>query len=210
MAAAIALAQDQAVLEPASAVKEQGLGGVQKTAEQSGTKQGFFMREIGAPVLKYANLQIVGVLSLILLFINKLGLWVVDMTSVLFAFVMTYDRFRSSGFVQAGWPFVQGLANIGFILALLLIALATVLRLDIGGGVRRLLPRLLIAALLVNFSLLIGSLLIDMSRIVMAAFIFMVGDINPRALGAGIIKETDLLKNAYNAAHNMPFQMSYG
>jgi len=49
-------------------------------------------------------------------------------------------------------PFMLGIANLGFVLALLFIAISVILRLP-GFDVRRLLVRLLIAALLINFTI---------------------------------------------------------
>ncbi len=85
--------------------------------------------------------------------------------------LLTIKPFVTNKTVQQVWPIVLGITNLGFMLALVLIGLFTALRLDIGGGVRRLLPRLLLAALLVNFSLVIAGLIVDASRVVMAATI---------------------------------------
>ena len=163
---------------------------------------------VSGTVKGYVSRQGATMISFILMVVNRLGLWFIAWTGNMFVWIMVYDRFGSSEFVKAGWPFIQGLANIGFILALLFIALSTVLRLDFGGGVRRLLPRLLVAALLVNFSLLIGTLLIDMSRLVMAALIFMIGDINPKSLSAMILKNTAIYQNEFLYANKIPILMS--
>lgn len=84
------------------------------------------------------------------------------------ALLLRAQKFITNPFVTLGWPFVLGIANLGFLFALIFIAGASVLRLEIGGGVRRLLPRLLIAAILINFSLIVGGLIIDATRVVSA------------------------------------------
>lgn len=113
------------------------------------------------------------------LMINGLN-WVVGLAmylvSELFVPLLTEGVFIRSPIVQEGWPFVQGIANLGFIFALLYIALATTLRMEsISTSIQRLLPKLLIGALLVNFSLVIGGLIIDFSRVVMAAEVRLIG-----------------------------------
>lgn len=75
--------------------------------------------------------------------------------------------FMTHPFVLAGWPFILGIANLGFMLALLFIAVVTILRLE-GFSTRRMLVRLLIAAVLINFSLLIAGVILDVSRLSMA------------------------------------------
>ena len=82
--------------------------------------------------------------------------------------LLTWGEFTSSPVVQRLWPVVLGIANLGFLLALVIIALLVTLRSDVGGGVRKLLPRLLLGAVLINFSLVIGGAIIDVSRLVMA------------------------------------------
>jgi hypothetical protein len=64
--------------------------------------------------------------------------------------------------VQAGWNFVSSLANITIVILLIVIGISTIF--NIGRfKASKLLPKLIIAALLVNFSLLIVGGLIDIS-----------------------------------------------
>ncbi len=85
-----------------------------------------------------------------------------------FVAAVSLSQFITNRVVQAFWPVALGLANLGFMLALVIIALLTVLRLEVGGGARRLLPKLFIGALLVNFSLVIGGLILDVTRVLIA------------------------------------------
>ncbi|MDA1168766.1 MAG: hypothetical protein O3A36_00315 [bacterium] len=108
--------------------------------------------------------------------VNGLLTWVLKWAGYLLIAMIGQGKFITSDIVTQAWPFVQGLANLGFIFALLYIALATTLRLEsVSSSIQRLLPRLLVAALLVNFSLVIGGLIIDASRLLMAAEISIMG-----------------------------------
>lgn len=112
----------------------------------------------------------------------SIGLFFLDLAMNLLVAILGARQFITHPMVRQGWPFLLGIANLGFLLAVLFIAALTVLRIDIGGGVRRTLPRLLIAAVLINFSLVIGGVLIDVSRIVMATILVVV---SPDFLTAG-------------------------
>ena len=103
-------------------------------------------------------------------------------------------KFITNSYVQTGWPFVQGIANLGFIFALLFIAFATTLQIDLGGGIKRLLPRLLFAAVMINFSLVIGGVLIDISRVVMAILIRAIGDCSLYDVGACLLEKSHLFQ----------------
>jgi len=66
--------------------------------------------------------------------------------------------------VQSGFGFVLGLVNLFFILILVAIALAYILKIE-TWGLKKALPNLIIIALLVNFSLLLVGVLIDVAQI---------------------------------------------
>lgn len=109
--------------------------------------------------------------------INAVLTWVLGLAGYLLIVMIGQGKFITSDIVRQAWPFVQGIANLGFIFALLYIALATTLRLEsVTTSIQKLLPKLLIAALLVNFSLVIGGLLIDTSRLLMAVEIRLLGN----------------------------------
>ena len=79
-----------------------------------------------------------------------------------------------NGIVNAGWHFTSGLANLAFILIFIVIALSYILRLDNFGfnnfEIKKALPRLVIIALLVNFSLLFVKMLSDIGWIAQGSF----------------------------------------
>ena len=80
--------------------------------------------------------------------------------------VATYNNFVDNDVVLKGWPVVRDFCNMFFILILLVIGFATILRVE-NYGLKRLLPRLVIVAVLINFSKTICGLLIDFSQIIM-------------------------------------------
>lgn len=106
--------------------------------------------------------------------------------------------FIAHPFVRAAWPFVLGMANLGFVLALLFIALTTTLRIS-GFDWRRMLVRLLIAALLINFSLIIAGVIVDASRLAMAVMYqgMTAGGRDISFLGAQLLQGSDIVKQAF-------------
>jgi len=74
------------------------------------------------------------------------------------------EKFTEAGIVQMGWVIVRDLVNMFFVLILLAIALATILRVE-SYGIKALLPKLIIIAVLINFSLVIAGAIIDFSQV---------------------------------------------
>jgi hypothetical protein len=78
--------------------------------------------------------------------------------------------YTSGGIVAIGWPIVRDLANMGIVLALVVIGLATALRLE-EYQARKTLPPLIIIALLINFTPVILGFIVDATNIVMEFFL---------------------------------------
>ncbi len=72
--------------------------------------------------------------------------------------------------VRTGWVIVRDLSNMFFILVLLVIAFATILRIE-SYSMKRWLPKLLIMAVLINFSKTICGLIIDFAQVIMLTFV---------------------------------------
>jgi hypothetical protein len=72
--------------------------------------------------------------------------------------------------LEEGWKIVRDVANLGFVLAIIIIAVATIVRYE-EYGTKKLLPKLIAAAILVNFSLTIGAVFIDFSNTLTNFFI---------------------------------------
>ena len=71
--------------------------------------------------------------------------------------------------VNIGWTFTRDLMNVFFILILVFIAIAYILRLD-TFGMKKALPKLIIIALLINFSQVFVGIIVDISQIIMNTF----------------------------------------
>lgn len=84
--------------------------------------------------------------------------------------VAEYNSFVTSPAVERGWVIVRDLTNMFFIVVMLVIAFGTVLGLE-EYSYKRMLPRLLIMAVVINFSKLICGLMIDFSQVVMITFV---------------------------------------
>lgn len=107
--------------------------------------------------------------TVISLAIEVLGLVVAAfllLSGVFLDTVLLVQNFATSPIVQTGWSFMRDTLNVFFILFLLVIAFATIAGIE-SYGMRKVLPRLIAAALLVNFSLAIGGLFINFSRVAM-------------------------------------------
>jgi len=139
----------------------------------SGPKAGLKLINFVAPVV-----------TAIASFIAGTALMALNFLGYVLTFLLTISEFTSYRVVTDLWPIVLGITNLGFLLAMLVIALLITLRLDSGSGVRRMLPRLFIGAILVNFSLVICGVVLDVLRLSMAALSLVIpGGINLDSMG---------------------------
>ena len=98
-------------------------------------------------------------------------------------FVLSAQFFRYSltgldnPIVNVGWTLVRDLINITFVIILIVIGLATALRYK-DYQAKKALPRLIIVALLINFSYIIVGLFVDLANIVMNFFLTKVDGLN--------------------------------
>ncbi len=83
-------------------------------------------------------------------------------------------------FIATGWSITRDIANLGFVLFIILIALATIVRFQ-DYEAKRLLPKLIAAAILVNFSLAIPTVLLNFTNVMTNYFLDRIGD--PSAQG---------------------------
>ena len=84
--------------------------------------------------------------------------------------ISSYNGFVSSAAVSKGWVIVRDLTNMFFVLMMLIIAVGTILGVE-EFSYRRLLPRLLIMAILINFSKVIVGIFVDLAQVVMLTFV---------------------------------------
>jgi hypothetical protein len=84
--------------------------------------------------------------------------------------VAQYNDFINSPAVSKGWIIIRDIFNIFFVVILLVIAFATVLKID-RYSYKKMLGGFLLAAVLVNFSKLICGIIIDVAQILMLTFV---------------------------------------
>jgi len=111
--------------------------------------------------------RIVG--GIIYVFIWTLGLVLILVMKGLLL-IATYQNFIQSGAVIEGWVIMRDLANMFFVVILLVIAFATILHLE-EYNYKKWLPKLILMAVLINFSKTICGLMIDVAQIIMLTFV---------------------------------------
>ncbi len=102
-------------------------------------------------------------------FISLIG----KLTSLLlgvFVSIAQYNDFINSAAVSYGWIIVRDLCNMFFVVILLIIAIATILRVE-QYNLKTWLPKLVIMAILINFSKLICGVFIDFAQVIMLTFV---------------------------------------
>jgi len=82
----------------------------------------------------------------------------------------TTFEFVNNDAVRRTWQVMRDFVNLGFVLAIIVIAIGFILRLQTYGSTKTL-SRLIIAAILVNFSLVIAGLFIDISALITTTFL---------------------------------------
>ena len=112
-----------------------------------------------AQILGYIISAIISALGLILTTLFRILIWVCG-----------YNDFIKSAAVTNGWVIVRDLCNMFFILILLVVAFATILRIE-SYQWKKILPKLLIMAVLINFSKTICGLIIDFAQVIMLTFV---------------------------------------
>ena len=106
------------------------------------------------------------------------------------------------------WKIIRNFVNMAFILMLVVISFGTIFNTEYGA--KNNLAKLLVAALLVNFSMLIGMIVIDISNVVTASFLNSFGGpakfvervmqtLQPQSAYAGGNGLTEWLKSIYDS-----------
>ncbi len=110
------------------------------------------------------------VASVVLIVANFLGSMIMILLELILIPIIQYSDFIGHPVVMNGWSIVRDLVNTGFIVLMLVIAFGTMF------GIQRInwtqqIPRLVVAAIAINFSRLITGLLIDIGQVVMIGFV---------------------------------------
>ncbi len=116
--------------------------------------------------------RLMGFLALLMgLIVSFLGKVIALLVNVLLGF-LSYNGFADAPPVVIGWRIVRDLVNMFFIVILIFSSYATILGWKTNElHVKNVLPKVLLAAVLVNFSKTIVALLIDASQVVMLTFV---------------------------------------
>lgn len=84
--------------------------------------------------------------------------------------VCSFNEFVDADIVTIGWVIIRDLANLGIVIAMLIIAFGTTLNKN-AYSYKTLLPKIIIAAILINFSKSITGALISLSQYIMMYFV---------------------------------------
>ncbi len=107
--------------------------------------------------------------SIFLLVIKFLGILFVFFVGIMIE-LAKFNTFIGMPMVATGWGLARDIANMFFIVVLLIIAFSTVLKIS-SYHYQKTLTKLLIMAILVNFSKLIAGFLIDFFQVIMLTFV---------------------------------------
>ena len=107
--------------------------------------------------------------SLFLTIFNLIGKFIALLANLAQG-ILDYSKLQNAPIVERGWNITRDLVNMFFVLVLLVIALATILRIE-TYGMKQILWKLIVAALLINFSLVFCGVIIDFAGVLTDFFI---------------------------------------
>ena len=102
-------------------------------------------------------------------FVSVLG-WILSFVIGILVYIAQYNKFIDSNVVVVGWVIIRDICNMFFVIVLLIIAFATILKLE-NYSYKKWLPKLILMAILINFSKMICGLMIDAAQIIMLTFV---------------------------------------
>lgn len=151
------------------------------------------------PLLASANIIAAGIAKVLLALLRAVAgifAWVIKIEMSLFITLVQWNRFTHGiTAVDEGWKITRDVCNMFFILMLLVIAFSTILNYE-AYSYKKWLSKIIITAVLINFSKTIVGLMIDFSQVIMLTFVNAFKDI---AMG-----------NLINGLHlDSVFQVSY-
>jgi hypothetical protein len=111
--------------------------------------------------------------------------------------IASVQQFITAQVVVTGWVIVRDICNMFFVVVLIIIAFGTILHLE-NYNYKKWLPKLILMAVLINFSKTICGLLIDVAQVVMLTFVNAFKDIGGANITdiLGIQKIITLAKNS--------------
>lgn len=110
--------------------------------------------------------------SMISMLFSALFGWIIGLEAQIIDYILNPDNFSfiNAPIVTTGWGITRDLANMFLILILLIIAFATVLRIQ-SYAIKQLWWKVLVAALLINFSLVIAGFVVDFTQVLTTFFV---------------------------------------
>ena len=147
-----------------------------------------------ASVLDEASKTIAGFLASFFLQIASLFVGILSFFVSLLINVASYNDFINMPGVVTGWTLVRDIANMFFVVILLVIAFGTILGYE-QYHYKKLLPRFVGAAILINFSRLIVGVIIDAAQVIMMTFVNAIAQV-----GGGNFIQVFQLGNAWKVA----------
>lgn len=139
------------------------------------------------------------IIAQILYILSSLAALIMTLSGLLFDHAINFSLNQNLGKLEAvkiGWKITRDLANIAFIFIILYIAIATILQIA-GHGVKDLLIKVIIVALLINFSLVFTKVIIDASNVLANEFYSAMrnpNDPNGGSISATIMSGLDVQK----------------
>ncbi len=103
-----------------------------------------------------------------------------------------------SPIVKMGFPIALSLANLAFVAGIIIVAVATILHYE-SYGIKNILWKMLVMAVLINFGLIISSTILSFSDNIT---LYMVNQINPGGANNSFGSFADSLAGAFNPQHN--------
>ena len=138
--------------------------------------------------------QILGSMLAWILYFIAVGLgWIMILVTKVMLTIAVFNSFLSQPAVQIGWTITRDICNNFFIIFMMILALGTTLHIQTYAW-RTQLPKILIFAVLINFSMMFTGILIDVSQVLMLTFASPLST----AHGYGLILNAFGLPNLYN------------
>jgi len=121
--------------------------------------------------LDTAVVTLIGWLTIILnLIVSAIGYVILTLIEMIIIPILQYNSFSSSPIIGLGWSLVRDVMNMFVIVALIAIAVLTIVG-NHKAHWEQQLPQLLIAVVLMNFSRTICGIFIDVSQVIMFTFV---------------------------------------
>jgi hypothetical protein len=177
---AMALFAPLAALASEAAAVPGGGGKAVKFIKAAGGAAAGFGKDVavaGFGGLLQSGIETTGSLAVWIFIANQLSKLFADLFSGIFLFLINfligvsqYNSFLGANVVTIGWAVTRDIANMFLVVALLVIAFATILNIN-SYQASSLLKQFFFSAILVNFSKMICGVLIDASQVVMMTFV---------------------------------------